>query len=895
MATIVTPLSAVSSAETPAGEAVPPANPWPDEPQTPAIAGLPPGFTPIGEEAKKLADTAESSVAAAATDSAAADVEAAFGQPHSASDAGSRQAAQLSSSEPADPAHAGQPEPTSAALSDVEAAFGPPKPAADPRIPSIAPPVFATEFNIPAASPTPEPGPEAEDKPASGISIPSIAPPTFATEFNIPAVTPTDSAPDADADADADVETASSQSAPSAPVIPSIAPPTFATEFNIPAVTPTDSAPDADADVETAPAAAASAPSAPVIPSIAPPTFATEFNIPAVTPTDSAPDADTGADTKAETAPAAAPSSQSTPSAPIIPSIAPPTFATEFNVPAVTPPDSDRDEAAPAPPTPSSAPAVAIPSIAPPTFATEFNIPAVTADRDNDRDTDADAELGETAPTSRPGPAITIPKIADPAFATGFGLPAPPLTDPTADEQPVAPPPGFNPDLDTTARTDTSGVSSASAPEAPSNDAWSPAPAITPNAPTVMMPTVNQANPAAGARPATPPASTPSTPPNTPPTAPPASPVNHAPPIPPHLQQPMTPPKSFTAHTGASTYQPPSAPPMPPSAPPMPPSGSPAQASAPAAPAPAPAPAPSAPSPTPPPASYHQPPPPAHMPPVAQHPNFTFPTPPQPHQPHQPYQQPQPHQSQPQPSQQTPPSHMTVVPLPPSMQSPYGAPDRTYPAGPKPTLHDTDSSGWSRNKRIGVIAGAAVVVVAGVGGTIFALSGGGDSPKPAPTASPVPPVGSTSGADTSAPVTSQSPTAQPSTSQAAAGPIGAAQGEAGAKDVVLRGLYGAAADRDFKTVCASQTAAAQKGAAKGAGWNGTGDPAPLCEKYFQDNWSKIDAGYLRGRKVTGTKPGPNATTMLVTVDDAPPNGAGSTRTFTVVWSNNRWLLEASKA
>jgi hypothetical protein len=232
---------------------------------------------------------------------------------------------------------------------------------------------------------------------------------------------------------------------------------------------------------------------------------------------------------------------------------------------------------------------------------------------------------------------------------------------------------------------------------------------------------------------------------------------------------------------------------------------------------------------------------------------------------------------------------MTVVPPPPSMASPYGAPerpglapDRSYPAGPKPTLVDTDTPGWSRNKRIALIVGTAVVVLAGAGGTILALSGGGDSPKPAVTSSQAsPPDG---GSTTSA-----------STPQAPAGPIGGAQGEEGAKDVVLRGLYAAAADRDFKTVCTSQTTAAQKGAAKGAGWDGNGDPLPMCEKYFKDNWSTIDATYLHGRKVTETKAGANATTMLVTVDDAPPSGSAATRTFTVVWNNNHWLLEAAKA
>jgi hypothetical protein len=133
----------------------------------------------------------------------------------------------------------------------------------------------------------------------------------------------------------------------------------------------------------------------------------------------------------------------------------------------------------------------------------------------------------------------------------------------------------------------------------------------------------------------------------------------------------------------------------------------------------------------------------------------------------------------------------------------------------------------------------------------------------------------------------------PTTAAAAVGPIGAQQGEAGARDVVLRGLYGAAAARDFQTVCASQTLPAQKGAAKSAGWDGQGDPTQLCAKYFQDNWGNISADYLRGRKVTDAKPGATASTMTVTVDDPPPTGGGTTRSFTVVWQDTRWLLQSA--
>ncbi|MFL6111873.1 MAG: hypothetical protein ACJ786_11040 [Catenulispora sp.] len=329
--------------------------------------------------------------------------------------------------------------------------------------------------------------------------------------------------------------------------------------------------------------------------------------------------------------------------------------------------------------------------------------------------------------------------------------------------------------------------------------------------------------------------------------APPPTPVNHAPPIPPHLQQPMTPPKNFAAPASASSYQQPPAPPAPtPSYPanPQPPQQSPLP-------------------------PYQ---PPRQQPP--QTPPFSQPSQPaqfgQPSAPaqfgYQPHQA-APHQAAP---QQQPQSHMTIVPPPPSMSSPYGAP-------PPNPLHDTEPLRvWSRNKRIGAIAGAGILVAAGIVGAVFALSGSsGDSPTPAPTTT----------ADTTNPT--------PSTSQAASGTPGKTPGEEGAKDVVLRGLYAAAADRDFQTVCTSQTVSAQKGAAKAAGWDGKGDPLPLCVKYFQDNWSGIDAAYLRGRKVVGTKPGANATTMLVTVDDPPPSGNGTTRTFTVVWDNSRWLLEAA--
>jgi hypothetical protein len=207
------------------------------------------------------------------------------------------------------------------------------------------------------------------------------------------------------------------------------------------------------------------------------------------------------------------------------------------------------------------------------------------------------------------------------------------------------------------------------------------------------------------------------------------------------------------------------------------------------------------------------------------------------------------------------------------MESPYGVPERPRAGHPGPTLVDTPAKGWSSwssSKRIVVLAIAGIVVIGGIVGAILAMSGGGSSKSSAP--------------DTS-----------PTVTTAAVGPIGAQQGAPGARDVVLRGLYGAAANRDFQTVCASQTVAAQKGAAKSAGWNGQGDPLHMCEKYFQDNWSAISADYLRGRQVTDVKPGSSANTMTVTVNDPPPSGRGTTRGYTVVWQDTHWLLAAASA
>ncbi|MBS2539884.1 hypothetical protein KGQ20_44795, partial [Catenulispora sp. NF23] len=210
--------------------------------------------------------------------------------------------------------------------------------------------------------------------------------------------------------------------------------------------------------------------------------------------------------------------------------------------------------------------------------------------------------------------------------------------------------------------------------------------------------------------------------------------------------------------------------------------------------------------------------------------------------------------------------------------------------GPTPTLVDTRTgkgwSAWSRNKRIIVIAVIGIVVIGAAVAAILALSGGNSKKSAA---------GTTASAPANVPNSGATSLASVPTTAAAAGPIGAQQGAPGASDVVLRGLYVAAADRDFQTVCASQTVDAQKGAAKGAGWNGQGDPMPLCEKYFQSNWSTISADYLRSRQVTDVKPGAAQSTMTVTVNDPPPSGGGTTRSFTVVWQDTHWLLEAANA
>lgn len=524
------------------------------------------------------------------------------------------------------------------------------------------------------------------------------------------------------------------------------------------------------------------------------------------------------------------------PAASAVPQIAEPTFATNFNIPAVKPDPDPESGSAP------SGIGVSVPQIAEPTFATNFNIPVVTPPS-------AGADSGEgDAPAAAPAAGgISIPQIAEPTFATNFNIPVVKAT--SGEDDPDAP-----------ASTPVVSVPSIAEP------GWA----------TGFMPAVKPEPPVQDAGPQDEPAS---------------KPITHAPPIPPHLQQPMTPPPGFggpaaapnpqQADQLAQTQQLPQKPPgqqvdqqAQTQQIPQPPFAS--QPSTPQAPFAAPQAPFASPQGQPQQGAYqqqgyqqgYQQPPQAYQ---------QQPQPPQGFQ--QGYQQPQPQfgnayqQHQPPRQDHVPQAGgMTVVPLPPSMGSPYGVPERAY--GPGPTLVDTDTvkgwSSWSGTKRISVLAAAGIVVVGGIVAAILAL-GGSDSK---------------SGAATS-----------PSTGNvaAASGPIGTQQGAPGARDVVLRGLYVAAANRDFQTVCASQTVAAQKGAAKGAGWNGQGDPMPSCEKYFQDNWSAISGAYLRGRQVTDVKAGPSATTMIVTVNDPPPSGNGGTRSFTVVWQDTHWLLEAAAA
>ncbi|MEZ0113774.1 hypothetical protein ABH920_007808 [Catenulispora sp. EB89] len=629
---------------------------------------------------------------------------------------------------------------------------------------------------------------------------------------------------------------------------------------------PESAASDAASDVDAA--FGPPKPANPVVPHIAEPTFATNFNIPAVTP-----------QPEAGSAPAPAPAPKPSVG---IPQIAEPTFATNFNIPVVTA-ASGESEGTPAP----ASSGVTVPQIAEPTFATNFNIPVVTA-------TDPNAD-GDDAPAPRTGPPqVSVPSIAEPGWATGFGMPA--VTPesqapaPDADEdaapkpvthappipphlqQPMTPPPGFG------------GPATAANRQQPAQQpfgASQPSAQSSPFAPTQIQSPQGQqgfGSPQApghaqGAQAQQPFGSAPQQGQQAFGSAPQQGqaqgvqgqqPFGSAPQQG-HAQGAQG-PQPFGAvppQQGQQAHQPFGAAPQSPFAPPQGQAQQPyaAQQQAPYAQQQ-------------PPQGYQQ------QPQGFQQQGFQQPGQPQGFQ--QPHPQPNSqfgYQQQPpaQPQQHNPQAGgMTIVPLPPSMESPYGVPER--PHGPTPTLLDTSAqkgwSSWSSTKRIVVLAVAGIVVIGGVVGAILALSGGSSSKSSAPPAAAV--------GDAAA------------TTAAAAGPIGAQQGAPGARDVVLRGLYGAAAAHDFATVCASQTVGAQQGAAKSAGWNGQGDPMPQCEKYFQDHWSNISADYLRGRQVTDVKPGSAPSTMTVTVNDPPPSG-GTTRSFTVVWQDPHWLLEAAAA
>ncbi|WP_194907797.1 serine/threonine-protein kinase, partial [Catenulispora rubra] len=297
MPTIITPPPAAVPApepQEPAWRAATSSHAPAPEPDSAGLAGLPAGFTPIGEEAKQLAEAAEAADSIAAATNVpdenasfgqqSASEGSAFGQPVAESGAGSSfgqpPSAASSSESGSAPESSPEPAPESAA-SDVDAAFGPPKPA-DPGVPQIAEPTFATNFNIPAVTPQSEAGSAPVPAAKPSVGVPQIAEPTFATNFNIPVVTATSGTAESD-------ESEGGAPAPksSGVTVPQIAEPTFATNFNIPVVTATDP----NADGNAAPAARTGPPQVSV-PSIAEPGWATGFGIPAVTPEAPPQDAD---------------------------------------------------------------------------------------------------------------------------------------------------------------------------------------------------------------------------------------------------------------------------------------------------------------------------------------------------------------------------------------------------------------------------------------------------------------------------------------------------------------------------------------------------------------------------------------------------------------------------
>ena len=209
------------------------------------------------------------------------------------------------------------------------------------------------------------------------------------------------------------------------------------------------------------------------------------------------------------------------------------------------------------------------------------------------------------------------------------------------------------------------------------------------------------------------------------------------------------------------------------------------------------------------------------------------------------------------------PGHTTPIPPSPPMSNPYNSP-QSPPAPPPAAQPPPQRVPKPQRKRlIRILAVIALLAIAGAAAAYAITQRFHKSTDSG---------GTTGAADTSSP---------------AHGTPGAAAGPAGAQDVVLRGLYQAAADRDWSLVCSSQTAGAQGEAARSEGWDGKGSPAALCRKYFQANWGQVDAGYLRGVKVL-TAQQVDADHMTITVDDRV--GDSTTRPFAVEWSGSRWLL-----
>ena len=245
-----------------------------------------------------------------------------------------------------------------------------------------------------------------------------------------------------------------------------------------------------------------------------------------------------------------------------------------------------------------------------------------------------------------------------------------------------------------------------------------------------------------------------------------------------------------------------------------------------------------------------------------------------------------------------------ATPAPPRIIVGYPAPTITPPAGAAPQSAPVDAPQQSynrayptpvalqtapmgTNKRLAVIAGVVVLAIGGAAAAALARSGTKNTPTPQPgviaNGTQHPPYGA-----------STPPTQDPSTSTAAEPPAtgipGHAPGQPGAEDVVLRGLYAAAADRNYALICSSETPGAQQSAARKVGWTGAGDAVPLCQKYFQLNWGAAEPRRLRAVKVMRVDAGRDANHLIIVVSDPPPDGKGPTRPIAVTWNGTRWLL-----